>query len=156
MSCIVIWNYPVCWICFHPLWCILILFICDYGCGCGCFLIFPCCRFWGLQVARNFHPWRCDSIRKIDMFDLHPRLFCLLVGVFQCGVSCLDISASFLMCCSFLSPMDANGVVGDGFVIFYIKYSSTLVDDSLMDTPGVLLFLGKIPMSMKYFYLWFC
>ena len=61
------------------------------------------------------------------MFDIHLRLFCLLVGGFLWDFFCLKISANFLMACNLVSPMDENGAVGAGLDIAYIKYSAALV-----------------------------
>ena len=58
-------------------------------------------------------------------------------------VFCLDIFANLLMDCNLIAPMDANGDVGSGFAIYYIKYSAALVDASLLDTRGILLFSGR-------------
>ena len=38
--------------------------------------------------------------------------------------------------------MDANGDVGSGFVIAYIKFSAAFVDASWLDIPGILLCPG--------------
>ena len=43
------------------------------------------------------------------------------------------------MACSLISLMDANGDVGDGLEIAYIKYISVLVYAYWLDIPVVLL-----------------
>ena len=105
-SCIVIWRYPVYWICFHPWWFILVLIICNNECGCVLFFICPWCRCWGFQVGRKFHPWICGSLVRIVMFDLHPFLCCIVVGDSWVVVFCLSISDNLLMDCNILSLMD--------------------------------------------------
>ena len=43
------------------------------------------------------------------------------------------------MDCNCIAPMNAKGDVYAGFDIAYNKYSSTLVDASLLNTNGILL-----------------
>ena len=92
------------------------------------------------------------------MFYFHPSLWFILVGGFlyflfrmsipapgkkrsSCSYDvCLNKYSKLLIACNFLSPMNANGAVGDGYVISFIKYSATLVADYWLDNPGILFF----------------
>ena len=59
---------------------------------------------------------------------------------FHSYVVYLKISSKLLITCNFIDPMDANGDVGAGFSIAYIKYSATLV---VVDNTGIFIVLRE-------------
>ena len=54
----------------------------------------------------------------------------------------MDISVKLLIFCNLLAPMDANGGVGAGFSISYIKSRAAFFASYLLDTPVILLLSG--------------
>ena len=51
VSCNILWRPLMYWICFHPCCCIIVLLICNDGCG---FWVLPFCRCWGLNFLGSF------------------------------------------------------------------------------------------------------
>ena len=138
-----LYCYPLHWLCFRPMCCIIIVIIWNHGCGWVWFCNFCWCRCWGLQVARKFHSQRCGFHGFIFMYELHHCLCCILVGDSYGVVFCLKISSNLLIAFILEALMDSSWAVCYGFEMAYTRYMAALNDASWLDIPGILLFSRK-------------
>ena len=128
------------WTCWAGPCHILVILICDDGCA---------FEFWlyvDAEVGRLLGSFTLrDAVVLGGSLCLTSTLVCSvsLWGIYCGVVVCLKISAKLMITCNFLDHMDAHGAVGAGFLIASIKSSAILVDDSWLDTPGILLWSGK-------------